>query len=398
MRNLINKITFRNKLLYMVIISLGLGQIINIAGLSLAEIFSLLLLLYCLFEIIVDRKLVISKNNSINVLIGFFLFWLIYGLLLFGFKGINENGEQSLFILINNIFVAIMMLYSIRNINDVKVINRAFLVSIVINLGIALWEINPGQHIGEINSIMNNEYVFGVFYNQNDFATFLFYGLVSIIINFELSHKKKMDVFINVFLLLTTGYILIKTGSRGGLLGMTLLFTLIPIFIIVNKIKKETRLYGKSIDFLLILFSLATSFIISKILDLSFAGIDSYRAYLADKGFDYFLNSGLLGVGPGQTNYLVGGWVHNLFLEILYDYGLFIWLGFIFMLWKLFSNYKTKLSNLLASAISSFIVVLPFVGISSSSANKLRSTWIILIILFLLVNLRTKEVKVEEKK
>jgi len=392
-----NKVTFRNKILYITIISLGLGKIINIGGFSLSEIFSLLLLLYCALEIIKNKNIVFSKNTSINILIVFFLFWLLYGLLLFGFRGINQSGEQSLSILTNNIFITIMMLYSIRNLYDIRAINRAFLISIIINLGIAVWEINTGQHLGEINSIMNNEYVFGVFYNQNDFATFLFYGLVSIIINFELSPKTKANAFLHLFLLLTTGYILLKTGSRGNIFGMALLFSLTPAFIFINKIKKDTGFNGKSLDFLLVLFSVAISILLSKLLNVSLVSIDSYRVYLANTGMEYFFNSGLLGLGPGQSNYLVGGWVHNLFLEILYDYGIIIWLGFIAILWNLYSNYKSNLSILLASLISSFVLILPFVGISSSSTNKLRCTWIILMILYLLVNQKKNKDIVEEK-
>ncbi|MEG1821069.1 MAG: O-antigen ligase family protein, partial [Malacoplasma sp.] len=112
---------------------------------------------------------------------------------------------------------------------------------------------------------------------------------------------------------------------------------------------------------------------------------DLFRLSLTKKSFVLLLNSMFLGVGPGQSVALLGINVHNFFLEILSEYGIFIFLGLIIIFYSLLMAYKSRLFIRISSFIMAFVPTFIVIGVSSSGANRIRATWIIITLLYLLV-------------
>ncbi|MEG1619755.1 MAG: O-antigen ligase family protein [Eubacterium sp.] len=378
------------------ILSTCFGEFLNLFNIKLSWIIAILLLITYLFKKNENEKI---YDNTSKYFIAFMFFWVIYGLVQLAVLFLNNlNGVSyaSYISLLINVYIVIMICLNVRNVSDIIFLNYALVIGLVFNLMLSIWEINTGQHLipltSEVDLLFFRNQARTVFGNPNDLATFINLGLIALIINYLLTKKY---LFFTTTILITSIIILININSRANLLGLELLFVFWIVFGGLNLLYvKSKRIFYIVVTVIVTSLSIVIIVLLSKtnleqiILKLSGNGdvtSDLFRLSLTKKSFVLLLNSMFLGVGPGQSVALLGINVHNFFLEILSEYGIFIFLGLIIIFYSLLMAYKSRLFIRISSFIMAFVPTFIVIGVSSSGANRIRATWIIITLLYLLV-------------
>ncbi|WHY77376.1 hypothetical protein QNH20_25485 [Neobacillus sp. WH10] len=389
--------------LFCLIVASSLGEIINIYGIKLSWIMAILTMALFIVENFSNR--IIISTYDIKKYIYFFIFWFFYATLQMLFIFQNDYAISSYLTLVVNIFIVMMIALNIHSIEDLIFLNRGLILGLTINLFIAFWEITTGNHIISVsieNQLYNYDKPYGVFGNINDFATFICLGIVSLILNYALTKTNKIFTVITI---IAAVFVLLEIDARAPIYGMVLYGVSLVLFYILVKLYKIGKSTFKIVSFMLLFISILASTIIfanysleELVLLLSTpanVNSDLLRIRLIEGAVKGFINSAFLGVGPGQSILLLGINVHNFYLEIMCEYGIFIFGGIIMIFIYFLRVYRWKLPNLLTVCIMSFTPAFFVIGISSSGANRIRATWIMISFLYIAISIyKKKQIKV----
>lgn len=220
------------------------------------------------------------------------------------------------------------------------------------------------------------------FYNVNDYATYLVISIPIILIYLNFTDLKVQKT-LGYIIITATILLLIFTESRGSWLAL-LIGVLITFVKTTNKITKKSLLLIYVILFLMlfgmiiawesgVLNAFMSEYIYGK------KSSDNLRLDLIKNGLKYLENSYYLGVGSGNIEwwfskvqyYQTPGWthLHNWWIEVLVNYGVFIFGGYLLFWFKLFRiNFvKYNQGNKLAKYILMSIVIFSISIFSPSS-------------------------------
>jgi len=384
--------------LFCLVVTSCLGETLNIFGIKA----SILCAFGTLFFFLIDHvnNPVKFSTNEVKRLSFFVFFWLFYATLQMVFILNNDYVISSYLSLVINIFLIIMLATNIFEIKDIIFINRALILGLVINLLIAYWEIYSGNHLVPLDEerllAFGNKPI-GVFGNINDLATFLCWGIIALILNFSLTHK---NIFITGILIIASVYILLVINARAPIYGILLYGFSIILCYVLFIVKQKSKIIFKFIiafgSFIVVTFFLITTSLYTLdelILIVSSEGnqgSDLYRLELIISALSALINTAFLGVGPGQSIVVSGINVHNFFIEIMVEYGLVVIGGIVSIFIYMYRMYKWNLPLFLSSCVMSFPAAFFLISISSSGANKIRATWIIITIIFMAVSISKK--------
>ena len=193
----------------------------------------------------------------------------------------------------------------------------------------------------------------------------------------------------------TTTIVVIGTASRACLYGM-LACPVVALFSaaclkLEGKAKRTS--FFKPIFWLLVLFAFVLVFYVtySGILESLIELVskdgnkvsDLYRVDIIKDTIAVAFESMFLGVGANQTITYVGINPHNFFLELLSDYGLIIFLFTCYFFVKIINAFfnKREVGSQRVYCLASALTV-AIVSISSSSMNRLRLTWVLLVFIY----------------
>lgn len=333
----------------------------------------------------------IIQTNKRRTIFTILALWLMYAMIQYLLLGYNWAGTRYFILIFINVTTFIMIISYAKDINIIKLLNKGILFGLTINLTVAFWEINTSSHIKALTLDYERRFEstpLTFFSNPNDFASFLFCSVVILMFELVMSNNKKYR-FLLYILLGATIYIIFETNSRGGINGILIFFSLYIILRIIGKISKgEKNMFG---ILSLLIFILSIGMLILLIVDNYFFSIFSTyneyiddRLYLWEQSFELFINSFLLGIGPGQALIKMGGNVHFLFLEILTEYGVFVVAGLAVVFFKLVKMIYPFINSKINALITSFIIVFLPVSISSSSMTKIYAIWVIFGIIYAL--------------
>jgi len=295
------------------------------------------------------------------------------------------------------------------------------ILSIAILIGIGIWEILTKNHLP--TSRISLEYLkpwylnrpSGVFANMNDYATFLCLTAPFLYLLVEYTKKKFLKILC-IALLGIAFFMIIFVNSRANMIAVALEFTVIFIFSIK---KHKWKSFLCFLLFVLLMF-FASTFIFSSYTEQSLLSFQQFaiqirnignvariniRLNLLKNGAIFLRNSGLMGVGAGNVEwyegnkavYYVGNLtranIHNWWVEILVNYGIFIFVFYLIFYFSLLKNlfliYKNEEQDILKLfAEGSFISLIGFsiACLSSSSIVANRSIWFLFGIMMSVVN------------
>jgi len=342
----------------------------------------------------------------------FLFFWIMYGGISLLWADFKDLGLLHWSILIQNI---VLIFFVVNYVTTAKALKKLVLLSVFVlglTLLVGLWETWTGSHL-ELSSYYVPLYEIyryvptGTFYNPNDFATYITIFLPILLI-WTVSNKSRSLKLLGFIMIISSIYILIKTESRANYIAVAIEFFL--WFIITGKIKDRLiALIALGVIGIIISIGLLNldqpllRFLQLQLFSLSSETLpDSIRLQLLQAGFKSFLNSWGMGLGPGNVNALMPAYmsssvetmnVHNFWLEILFNYGVLIFLSFIIVyaqiLKQLFIIRFTQKYEYNQYAGGLFLSMIGIIigGTSSSSLIGVIPFWVLLGLCIAVINI-----------
>ncbi|MCR6596428.1 O-antigen ligase family protein [Bacillus halotolerans] len=359
----------------------------------------------------------IERWNGLQVkgILLFFAFWFLYGLISLLWAKSVTDGLKYLALLAMGIFFIYLIVMYVQKMERLMIIYSIWLVMTVFLMIIGFYNHITHHHLPSSTLYSGPEYKqhypTSVFFNQNDFATFLsisFFFYIAMVKNIKNGYLKGIGLVLS----LGTLYLIFVTGSRASLLGVFAGIA-VYIFIVLPPVLKKIAIWLSAAG-IAVFAALFASRIFAVFWKLFLAPQTSHsfqetlpsnvaRANLLKNAWHFFLDSYGFGVGAGNVSYYLEHHalydtdnvteVHNWLAEILANFGLLIMLGYLaiylYLIWVLYKFYERKMENQsrlitegLITAMVSFLVS----SISPSSVSNLFFHWVFLALVIAAVN------------
>lgn len=366
------------------------SQIFGVIGGFLQPIrfLSVIIFIYLLDKI---PQRIVKDYKSFFIFFGILIFYsFIYIVISFDRIEISEMMKASFYNIINFIvcFNLIVLSYKIQDIKNVII--KGWLLFLVFAIPISLYEIFFNHHFvtviedGTLVGGTNNLKTYSslTFGNYNNYNMIL---MMSLPFLFDKLYYK--NSYILTFILIFISYIFLINGSR------TALFSIFISFIIFSILKRNFQFFLLIVT-LIILFLLNLDKFEYTFNRLSELGLeDEGRSRMFEISYLAFIDSNLIGLGPGYFKYYVLNnnlsdllAQHNFLLEILSEYGIIIFMLLFMFLMSIFKSFKKEDKSFRLIILLTFI---PIIIINSTYIQGV-SIWIYLIMIFL-INKRVYE-------
>lgn len=390
-----NKISIRKMnifLLVLLIVSLNFGDYVQFLGFSLSYFFAGLLLIGTVMQICLTGEIFSYSSKEHKIFLILCFFWLVYGAI----QGIWAK-DSGLFIqgylqLVINMFMCFEILMLIGNKSDLNLLLSSGLISFLLTFVVGLYEFITDNHFRD--DMEFGESVRTFFGNPNDCATWMCLCFFLTVLFLLINNLSKWWYLIAWGASVFTVY---NTGSRACLIGLILVAVLYFFSKLVLWIEHKTKNGIVTTKYLFAFAILVVIFAIIIIVTNEhffewlkiFSGEGNYesdilRIDITIKTIETVVNSFFMGVGANQTIRYIDINPHNFVLELLADYGFIVFVIVMYILLSIFFrffNAKISIGSRIFSVI--FVVPLLVIGISSSSMNRIRMTWVCIVIVYL---------------
>lgn len=272
---------------------------------------------------------------------------------------INLNVDEKMSKTLEDVVKSLILfhaLYSgyqnqIRKRGNAIIVFTAFLFILSVLISFSLEELNIITN-KERYRVMNR--MSGLFANPNEFAAQALFAMISIYYLFQINYLKNFTFkLLGLTCAFISFYSMIMAFSRSTFVSLSLIIFLIITFNIRNI---KNYFYLLPISFALIwIFNFSINSIddisLSKRLDSTFTIFDSGitdensagRLTLFSHSLELISDNPILGLGIGQMQDMKNmGGVHNAYLAILGNSGIFVLLFFSFFLFKLITNLRKQ--------------------------------------------------------
>lgn len=384
--NRINKSSSIMLCIFMICVELGNKH--SLLGIKWSYWGCILFAISLFWDYVNNRLEIFSKNHNIKKFQMFLLFWFTYGFLLSLMQVLIGNTSLEGIILLGlNMSLGFFLLVNINSKNRIFRYINTVSVMILICVVISLWELQTGKHIVAISYFEKyNRLPFGTFYNQNDYCTFLCLGIVIQILGIKLTNIKKNKIIYSL-VILVGGYIALETESRASYICIALFFVLWLIFLLGNYLM---RIYSSTVLIGVLMVVLIVVCIVGGLGSILY-NFDAERMRIYQISIEWITKNFIFGYGPNKLAEITHVATHNLYLEIMGDYGIFVL--FAFINYTLFNFLKTR-TQVIPHAnafFSAYSLMLPILGCSSSNIQRVRLFWISITICYAVSNLNLKK-------
>jgi len=398
------------KLLYVMVASSFLAaQVftinINIMRLSIYRTTLFIISIHLLLEYLKNnRKIDISFKSDKSIIIKFYFFWFIYSMFSLGWVQDYYSWLRAVFFIGSGFLCIWIISFYVKSKKEFELLFTIMLFMIIIHNIIGWSELLTGiyrfadiSRIDRYNQFSYNSIVrvpVSMMTNPNDYASLMVCGVfISYIV--LINSKSKLIRLLSISTICSSIILTIKTNSRANIL--TLIVGII-IFIYIRFFKKVNI---KTILFIILLPTTVLIYpsflesilqiILSKLQFRFDSGSDYIRLNLIKNGLDFLIAT--LGFGTGAGNiehwmatksvYYVGNIknIHNWWMEILVGYGIFVFIGYIYIYCKIFKKlykscfyFEDKFIN--STSLGLFCYTASFVISSISSSSNIPKEWL----------------------
>ena len=380
------------KFLYLTIISAFTGTLYLSVPVGTTQMFPfrfllILMWLLFLFGILINDFQLNLKHIRVKKYLKFFAFWVGYAFFSLIWAPDTTEAIRNIIFLVSGVSVIFFLVYYIRDIKGLKIVFWMWLLIFITLIPVGLWEITTGNHlhVSKYSDIPWKIYTpTTVFYNTNDFATYISLTLPLVFVWIRYSRTSYNRVF-GIFILFLGLLLLVYTNSRQNYVAFLLGIGFWFLFLV--KLQSKMKIFIISlIGGLLILFSMPDEIVIIDIKEIV-SIIDRNISTLTGKGLQedqsfgvrknliknalYFTAKTIgFGVGAGNIEYYMANHsvyqvygltnAHNWWMEILVNYGILIFVGYLILyislLLKLYRVYN-KLSDFTERMICEALLV-----------------------------------------
>ncbi len=369
----------------------GLGVVVYIAGINVVNYLTILAFIFIIADLLRNNKTLnyFAEGNKWFLII-FFIFWIFYAFIQTVFIDLNkEFFNLGFHQLITNAMFVFFVCYVIHDARSFGIIRNAMVGVLIVNTIIGVFEVITGIHFSETESIWTANSTRAFQSNPNEYATTLYCAMMGVML---LSLQKKLELKLKI--LLACSIICIITSHSRGILGAVIIFCLAYCLMEIYYYFKGNINFIKLL--LIIGLGLGGYIVVSGMLmDIlnwlagNFSGkgnfaSDMYRIRLIKGGMELFLESCGVGIGAGQSIYLLKMNLHNFLLEMLVEYGIVVFLGVLFILWYIwrisFEKCIPRKNRCIYFALIPSVIM---ASITSSSINKFKIFWVMLIMFYM---------------
>jgi len=397
-------------LLYLTIVAGFIGSAFLAIPVGPIHIFPYRVLLPLLWFIFATRILLQGRVDispiKVKPYLQFLALWLSYAVLSLAWAADKGAAIRDIVFLFMAISVIFFVVYHFSNSKDLKRLYYLWLVVLGGLLLVGFWEHLTGQHlsVSGLYGETRARFMFmptSVFRNPNDFATYLALSIPFILA--LIWYRRGIVVrSVGLVVLLASLYLLLETFSRANYLAVMLEVAFLFTFLFKLKAKfKVIILGGLLILVLVIALPGPTQRIIGTIgkqiesitspWGLSH-GSTGVRINLLKNSLVFLVRTAGFGVGAGNAEYWMGNFPvyntcgitnpHNWWDEILLEYGVLIFAGYVLFylslvvnMYKIHQHLSAGTEKMICEALLVALVGFFLASISSSSIMALRPQW-----------------------
>ena len=373
---MLNKTNKYDKMIFLLIAVLCFG---NIGGsLQISR-----LLAVVLSPILLSRMKYCTYSRELSVVYICFLFYCVLSML--WTPDTTEGLKDFIYFIVHGLLFFEILVFSKFAKKPLESLSWGWTISVLLCSIVALWEINTGNHlsIAKDQSSMHN---FGVgniieanaasvtFFNYNSCVTFLCFSLPWIIYRAFTPSSGVLGKLISIVTLLIGCFVIINNASRGGLITMVLMIAAVA-FKSFGKVKVVLGIVILVILTIYLLINFGSEFTALIIARTANGGLldGSSRTEVWGDALAVFFNSFGFGVGVGGmqaalTEYRPNGLpiTHNMFLEVLVQYGLVFFCAFVYFLYRAFLRSFRNRNTFHGFIALVALLVMPVYGIIDS--------------------------------
>lgn len=354
-------------------------------------IFSIIILVF--IELIKRRKYIKLSSHVKSILL-FFLIWLNYAMVQIIFIVDHDSGYKHFIVMILGI-ILICIISAIVNSKEMLVLlYRIWGIALLIIILVGWFELYTGIKIGE-SPIYFADKINVTYYNPNNYSFVLIISLP--IIMYWISHENLYSKITGFFMYLSSFYFIYINETRLGLI----IFSFATMLYLLSLMKRRKKILLLFSFFICIATFYNWNLIVGTLellTTLNFSDNSfNERAVLLNWAFQIFFQHPF-GVGPGQLEYympIVGSNVHNLWIEILVNYGIIIFLGFIMFfvifIFKGLTVRKYKKIKLLITPIFWTVIIFIPASVGPSSIYDYGILWFVFAVMLSTINVISKE-------
>lgn len=349
------------------------------------------------------------KNNAVLVarsaktwLMAFVIFSFVSSL--WSPAGISQAINGSLYNAIHALLFYEIIIFSGSAKKPINSIALGFFVAFAIAALIAFWELTTDNHLDTSKTkeakasnigfeVYMRYFAAATFYNFNMFVTFLCLIFPFIAFGFANTEYKSKYRFVALAASVIAIILTLYNGSRGGLLAMAIMGVILAI-----KIRK-----GRGTSFYLITGIGAVAYLLVKygstiLLTLTMRSQVQVSLQEEDRFeiwanvFKVIADYPLIGCGTDGLNFAMQEYTtgvtisHNLFLEVLSQYGLVFTIAFISFLIGIFKQAKLNENPARKLCVLMSLISLPVVAIINSHYISAPSLWAVMASLYVFAN------------
>ena len=363
------------------------------------RVMMLLLLPVMLVEQIRNNTIVGLKKYNLERC--FFLVWFVYALISLHQAVIMEKSVKYLIHLTIYFFGFIEFLWlSSKAENPKRSILIGWILMFVVTFPVAMYELIFDQHLSLSVQESDMSMRFGrnlmddrlfasvTFGNLNSYNTVVCLAMAMILI-FSLSDNRKDRIAAYVLLAMDT-FIIIKNSSRGAFICLIFIIIVYLLTLLIHK--RGTLFISTILIAILALAAIKLPDMYSMIQQrFQYEGFnDEGRIELIINGIKELWNSHLLGIGAGNFDPVMeqkyGMWIsapHNLWLEVLTQFGIIIFIGFMSMFGRIIHMAHKGDNDCKMACIIGLLALIPISIIDSTYILKC-TTWFYIASLYVL--------------
>lgn len=350
------------------------------------------------------------KGIRIKIYLQFLVIWQLYALISLIWAIDKDAALKNIIFLFTGISVAFFVVYYYREIFHLELLYKIWILIFIVLIPVGMWEANTGNHLAISGRFLDDDIITKyapttVFHNQNDYSFYIALTIPFVLMWIKYSRKVFIRV-VGIIAIVLGLYLLILTDSRTCYLGLIIGFSFWILFIV--KVKKIYKILFYAFVFFLALFILFPQRTneIYRLAENEFKsvlnaeqrsqdGSISVRVNLAKNAIHFAIKSGGFGVGAGNIEYQMKNYgiypvqgitnVHNWWVEILANYGVLIFIGYIILymhiianLIKIHNKCKNAIDKMIGEALFVAWIIFPIGALSSSSIMAEPTQWIIM--------------------
>ena len=378
----------------MLILTSFFGEQYKIAGIPIYCFFILFTILFTIMGY--GKKRSTIDTARIDDLTVFGVGWIAIATLLFLTYG--RSMTTPYLYCISTVLIIININNNSSSLHHIEILYRFAYLGLIITCIVCSVEFLTGTHFIKI---YNDYYVrmgrgnsFGFQVNINDNASCLTACMFVPLFNFN--RKRRLNTIILIWIVA----LLIMIGSRLALIAMISIFCM---YILVSLTNKLDDIAGHQLGVIVFLIGLlaiivfagtiTTQRFLSIISDEANLNYDLARLMFMKKALQKTDALGLLiGNGAGVTQQRIGYSIHCVFVEILCDYGVFVFSWLFYFLIKMAFSFTDSICIATKRYTSSFAICFILLGFCSSSMLRIRTIWAVFSLVW--CNYRMKSIEV----